>query len=314
MVPAIKKVLKCPICGNQQLDFSKVCYKRDYIGYILCKVCKNRFYFKNGILIANSPQTHKKNHWDRLYEGSVRIKGNFVSSINDVDKNIGKLISNANIAQAYLPMVKIIKDFFNYEINYSLEVGCGTGSYSIVLKKLGLISNVILLDSSYPALERAKHIFNRFNDFGIFILADGMNIPLLDKSVNLAFSAGLLEHFSKEQQKKLISEQTRISTHIICQIPINTLFYNFQRKVIELLNKGWPFGYEKPLSLRYIRELFNENKLIIEKITYRDAFTAFLFRLSVKYRCSNLFVRKQLFNKLFKSEAIVLAEQNQTDR
>lgn len=290
------------------MDFSKLCYRKDYKGSILCKVCKNRFYFKSGILIANFPHIPKRNHWDRLYDGSVGIRGNFVSSMKDLDRNIEKLISNVDIAQTYLPIVKVIKDFFNRKINYSLEVGCGTGSYSIVLKKLGLISNVILLDSSYSALESAKRTFDTFNDFGMFILADGMNMPLVDKSMNLAFSGGLLEHFDKKRQKKLISEQTRVSTHVICQVPINTIFYNFQRKIIELLNKGWPFGYEKPLSIKYIQELFNENKLIIKKTAYRDFFTAFLFRFSVKYGCSTLFVRKQLLNKLLKSEAIVLGE------
>ena len=87
-----------------------------------------------------------------------------------------------------------------------LEVGCGRGSLSAYFADAGWDST--LLDLSEAAIDRAK---TAFKDAGLtagFDVGNCLDLPYKDKSYDLVFSIGLLEHF--EDFEKVISEQVRI--------------------------------------------------------------------------------------------------------
>ncbi len=87
-----------------------------------------------------------------------------------------------------------------------LEVGCGRGSLSCYFSDAGF--DCKLLDSSEKAINIAEQIFKTNNLKAEFVFGDAYNLPFKDKSFDLVFSIGLLEHF--EEIEKPIQEQIRI--------------------------------------------------------------------------------------------------------
>jgi SAM-dependent methyltransferase len=65
-----------------------------------------------------------------------------------------------------------------------------------------------LLDISPGAIDAAKQIFEDNNLKGTFVIGDTNEIPYPDKSFNIVFSIGLLEHFENINQP--IKEQIRV--------------------------------------------------------------------------------------------------------
>lgn len=74
-----------------------------------------------------------------------------------------------------------------------LDVGCGVGHSSMILRRIGGSAHVIALDISKDAIERAKNLYG--DDVLLdFIIADAQNIPIRRGSANLAVAVALYEH------------------------------------------------------------------------------------------------------------------------
>jgi ubiquinone/menaquinone biosynthesis C-methylase UbiE len=82
-----------------------------------------------------------------------------------------------------------------------LDVGCGTGNYTIELAKLG--ADVIGIDSSEEMLDRARVKAQKADGKASFQVADAMNLPFPDSSFDAVLSNGLL-CFLKEPEKALL--------------------------------------------------------------------------------------------------------------
>lgn len=87
-----------------------------------------------------------------------------------------------------------------------LEVGCGRGSLSCYFSDAGF--DCKLIDSSEKAINIAEEIFKTNNLKAEFVVGDAYNLPFNNKSFDLVFSIGLLEHF--EEIEKPMQEQIRI--------------------------------------------------------------------------------------------------------
>lgn len=136
----------------------------------------------------------------------------------------------------------IIKDS-NLDGNKSLEVGCGRGSLSAYFSEQRW--DTTLLDISPIAIERAKEAFNKSNLKGKFDVGDCLNLPYEDKSFDLVFSIGLLEHF--EEFDQVISEQVRI-----------------------LKNNGLFIGYVVPELIDSLQKNYNWINDILKAVTPKD--------------------------------------------
>ncbi len=95
------------------------------------------------------------------------------------------------------------------EGNNVLEVGAGRGSLSAFFSANGY--NTTLLDSSEKILETAKEIFDQNSLNAEYVLGNALSLPFNDKSFDIVFSVGLLEHF--DDILKPISEQIRVLTN-----------------------------------------------------------------------------------------------------
>lgn len=87
-----------------------------------------------------------------------------------------------------------------------LEVGCGRGSLSCYFSDAGY--DCTLLDISQSALDAARRIFEANNLKGTFVVGDTNHLTFHDKSFQIVFSIGLLEHFEDIEQP--IKEQIRV--------------------------------------------------------------------------------------------------------
>jgi len=191
--------------------------------------------------------------------------------------------------------------------NNSIEIGSGTGTYSLWLKKLKIINNAYLVDVSENAIKASQELFRELDEKAYFVLADGLALPFRDKSFDLSLSGGLIEHFDEEERQNIVHEHCRVSNKVLCQIPLNNPAYWVGRYLQCLFYRGWPFGYEKPSSLREIEKMFSAENFLVEFVSYHDLLTAAAFRLSKKFCERNPLKNKGYVNKIFRHEVVVYA-------
>ncbi len=98
-----------------------------------------------------------------------------------------------------------------------LEVGCGNGTHSIFLSRLGY--KVISIDNDEEVLNIARQNNASFNGRVTFKKADAYNLPFGDNRFAVCFSQGFFEHFDDHNIKKLLKEQLRVSNVVVFSVP-----------------------------------------------------------------------------------------------
>ncbi len=289
--------LKCTRCGSQG-TFEKRSNGLSRCTFC-CKVCGNNYYFKDGIL--NTLSKFDDNYWDNLH--TTGLKGNSVHG-SKLIRLVDKTLHNLPSSLLYFALVDLLSER-KVRFKVSVELGCGTGVYSLLLKKLGLVDVPILVDMSLPALKTAQNIFDTFGEKALFVLADATNLPFDDKSFDLSLSGGLIEHFKGKQLNRIVSEHCRIVTNVACQFPAPTPCYWLQRDCISILNFGWPFGYELPLQRRTVKHLFETERFQLCDVSYHDMMSVLLTRATLPMKSIVLPKRKSLLNKLTKTESVM---------
>ncbi len=88
----------------------------------------------------------------------------------------------------------------------TLEVGCGRGSLSCYFSDAGY--ECTLLDLSSSVIDVAQNIFDKNNLKAKFLVGDANKLDIADKSFDVIYSIGLLEHF--EDIEKPLKEQIRV--------------------------------------------------------------------------------------------------------
>ncbi len=236
-----------------------------------------------------------KKTWEDLYS-----KTDFEHMVKRIDYS---LKIKKDIFQ-YYPWLDILRRN-NLKIDTCLEVGSGTGAYSLILKKLGFTKKVYLLDWSDESLNMAKKLFKKYNEKAIFVCGDALNLPFKDKSFNLTISGGLIEHFNNLNMQRIIEEKKRVSNYVLTQAPISTPPYWIMRTLITIAKQGWPFGYEKPLTRSKLEDIYIKAGLKILDEDYHDVLTAVKFTYGVK-KGKKLNFKKNWLNKCLKNEMVLL--------
>jgi SAM-dependent methyltransferase len=128
-----------------------------------------------------------------------------------------------------------------------LEAGCGSATISAELALAG--RRIYLADFSQLILDRATRLFELS---GLpkpeAILADLTRpLPLPDKSVDVVWSSGVLEHWTDEELGPIIGEMVRISRRrVVSLVPYaGSVLYRFGKWVAETRG-SWPYGRELP--------------------------------------------------------------------
>lgn len=300
--PDLLKKMRCPACNESNFTYI---HKTDSYEFILCNSCKKEFYIKDNIIYLYLSD-EKNNLWNEVYD--IDIKGNFQNGVKDVYNNLNFKDDEKEIILTYFSLVGLIARL-GMNFGYSLELGCGTGSYSLILKRFGYVKRAVLIDTSLSALKTAQSVFEKFGEDAYFIYANALYVPFSDKSFDLCLSGGLIEHFKNHDLERIIEEHCRVGRTVLCQFPTNSLSYWLQRWGITLLNGKWPFGYEKPIPYNDAIGLFDSEGLKLTSSTYHDFLTALFYRLSKKYGAFKPYAHKSYLNKLFKTDLIFFLEE-----
>ncbi|MBI5065267.1 class I SAM-dependent methyltransferase [Candidatus Woesearchaeota archaeon] len=133
---------------------------------------------------------------------------------------------------------ELFEEIIKHSPKRILEVGTGTGVMSILLSHLGYQTTAI--DNDQKVLDNAKKNSEKFNGKVKFEKADTFKLPYSDKSFDVTFSQGLIEHFSNADIEKMLKEQMRVSKKaVVVSVPNN--YYSIKEVGNErlLTGKSW---------------------------------------------------------------------------
>ncbi len=142
-----------------------------------------------------------------------------------------------------------VRNFVNVAFDFSLkgntlEAGCGSAMPSMILrKKRG--DNVAVLDNSNVAINIVRKISKSKRINLIIIKGDMRRIPFRDKSFDLVWNSGTLEHFS--DPVPIIAEMKRVGKKTIIIIPLWSLGFkilNFFTLILKNIRNSFFDGNE----------------------------------------------------------------------
>jgi len=107
-------------------------------------------------------------------------------------------------------------------VQSALELGCGTAStLEQIRRKTG--GRCVGVDNCDPAVAQAQQKFPQLD----MQLGDIFNLPFADQSFDLVYSVGLFEHFSWEDQVKLLEIHGRLARQaVVMMVPADSVVFN----------------------------------------------------------------------------------------
>jgi len=183
------------------------------------------------------------------------------------------------------------------EIKKALEVGCSNGRWlrwfnkEYRCKTFGLDNNPEGFDYKDKSIK--------------FVTGDCRKLPFEDESFDVAFSLGLVEHFSKKDKEIIIKEQARIikkEGYLICLVPLLSLSLNFfYVKLNYDLKKGFKHFYTSKTEI----ENYFENSRI--KIEYSKVIGN-IFESFFNIGKFEFILKNKLLSKIFATEILVIGK------
>jgi len=129
------------------------------------------------------------------------------------------------------------------EIKLVVDVGAGNGLSSIPFCEKGC--HILLLDLNVDALRLAREVYRRLglHKYIDLVLGDSFHLPFRDKSMDLAFSWGLLEHFKSSEG--ILREKMHVAKDIMAIVPYRMCpGYWLAKRLAIFLEREWPYGGE----------------------------------------------------------------------
>ena len=127
-----------------------------------------------------------------------------------------------------------------------LEAGCGAGWQSLALAETGRFQ-VSLMDFSTEAIAYAERIFAKRNLPAEF--ADGDVFSPGEPKYDLVFNAGVLEHYTFEQQVAFLRGMASRSTkYVLALVPNRMCYWYWLWRMHRSARGNWPFGKEMPAA------------------------------------------------------------------
>ncbi|MBC8507448.1 MAG: glycosyltransferase [Anaerolineales bacterium] len=171
----------------------------------------------------NPEQERQK--WDRYYASlSIEDEGNNVLRFRE---------EVIEMVAALLP-----------DGGHILEAGSGAGEQSLALAKTNRY-DLTLLDFSTEAIKKARQVFGDANLPASFLIEDALQLG--KPEYDLVFNAGVLEHYSFEQQVAMLQGMaSRSKKYVLVLVPN---FQNYWYWIWRIQKSGqglWPFGKEIP--------------------------------------------------------------------
>ena len=187
----ILNYVRCPLC-KKELVVNK--------GQLVCQYCDRKFSILNSNTISLLPESILSGklsleRWERLYQKQFEN-----GSYREAAKNYQRDYLEDTIAQLNEAKTIIPSTIF-------LEIGCGQMFLGQEIAKKAKL--VIGIDFSPTALKIADKVFQKqeIKNY-LLILGDIQQMPIKEKSVDLIYGGGVIEHFKNTQ--KCVNELYRV--------------------------------------------------------------------------------------------------------
>jgi ubiquinone/menaquinone biosynthesis C-methylase UbiE len=144
-----------------------------------------------------------------------------------------------------------------------IEVGCELGVTSMLLDDS---FNKTLLNLNPLAIELTKKAHIKLNKKADFIVANMFKMPFQDKTFDIVFNAGVIEHFNKDERKKALKEYSRILKDEGVMYIAFPNHYSVPYRLAYLIRKvlkKWPYPSE--YKIYDLKEEINKTNLILEE-------------------------------------------------
>jgi ubiquinone/menaquinone biosynthesis C-methylase UbiE len=130
-----------------------------------------------------------------------------------------------------------------------LETGSGTGLVSLGLAKRG--AEVFLLDLSPEAVRFSRTVFDRERTDHSAVRASIIELPFRDNAFDVTWSGGVIEHFERADQVRILSEMLRVTRsdgRAIVIVPSSEAGIYCRSKAYADRKGIWQPGYEVPMT------------------------------------------------------------------
>jgi len=237
--------MQCGRCGGSGIDLPGIDERQSQMipkADLICRTCGHVIPVRDGIVDTSPPEDDRREQWDRVYTATSEAYSSFFTS------NLEKGFRRRELLMSYYPIVRVMSRL-STPLGSSLEIGSGSGTYSLLLKKLGLVREVTLLDYSLEALKAADRLFTHFGENCDLVLSEFGTAPFKKDAFDLTLSGGVIEHYPSDSERlSCLEAHLRYAELAFIQAPVNSICYWFQRALITAIRRGWPFGYEKPVA------------------------------------------------------------------
>jgi len=175
-------------------------------------------------------ENNDKKYWDKYWEENEGKKTFFNSLV--------AIAREYYFAKAF---AKFIASNYDIRGKSICEIGVGSGLTLGHLKNMGA-GRCVGVDYSEKSIEMARK-----KDISCeFILGDAYATGLANKEYDLVYSLGLLEHYSKEDQIKLIAEQKRIAKDcVFIEVPYDIFYFRWLFALNRKLGRTTTFSDEE---------------------------------------------------------------------
>jgi cyclopropane fatty-acyl-phospholipid synthase-like methyltransferase len=148
-----------------------------------------------------------------------------------------------------------------------IELGCGTGYNTLQMTQLFQVAKVTLVDFNSSVLNDAQRRLSCLNCEKEFLLRDLFNLDLNEK-YHIVHSQGLLEHYTPDEQRRLICLHRDLLTPngiTVILVPTPNLPYRLWRGFLEKLNL-WIYPDETAISKEEFKTVLESSGLQILKM------------------------------------------------
>lgn len=127
-----------------------------------------------------------------------------------------------------------------------LEAGCGAGWQSLALAQKKRFQ-LTLMDFSPEAISYAERVFNQHDLSAEFVTGDVFSHG--EPQYDMVFNAGVLEHYTFDQQVDFIRGMaSRSSKYVLILVPNKMCYWYWLWRMQRSARGNWPFGKEMPMA------------------------------------------------------------------
>ncbi len=166
--------------------------------------------------------------------------------------------------RAYVGLLRDIR--FDRPIRI-MELGCGTGYHTLQMTRRYDVAKVTLVDFNEAVIADSKRRMARVNCDKEFVLQDLFSLCHQER-YDIVHSQGLLEHYTPEEQMKLIRQHRDLLAPggiAVILVPTPSLPYRLWRGFLERFEM-WIYPDETPLTREDFTQRLNASGLDVVKM------------------------------------------------